>query len=291
MLRMPKPLKWSLAFLTLAIIMCLGFVLYRLHLGQLNQELITAAEANDLERVRKLLDSGANPAVGKNMIRGSSNWLIDLQVKLGFYRADQSLLDIAAARRHWDVVDLLIERGAAADPAKARLAFHSACWNGRETTVNLVLDRGISVEVPDYDGRTALVLAFQHHQYPIVKVLLERGALVQPLLNSYKSINLGGVPASPLEVLGIGSFRDGDEEMLRLLIEKGLPVDTPLHEGRTPLIAAAIANKSELAKFLLDRNADVNAKDDKGHTALRYAVSRNNTALADHLRQTGGKDE
>ncbi len=46
----------------------------------------------------------------------------------------------------------------------------------------------------------------------------------------------------------------------------------PYSTGATPLHAACLLGASEIVAFLLDRGADVRAKDDDGHTPLDYAI-------------------
>ena len=55
----------------------------------------------------------------------------------------------------------------------------------------------------------------------------------------------------------------------------------------TPLNRAAIKGKTERAKVLLAKGADVNAKDDDGWMALHYAAFHGHTELAEVLLAKG----
>lgn len=44
--------------------------------------------------------------------------------------------------------------------------------------------------------------------------------------------------------------------------------------GNTPIMWASRQNDTSILKLLIERGADVNAKDDKGFTALHFAAVR-----------------
>lgn len=44
------------------------------------------------------------------------------------------------------------------------------------------------------------------------------------------------------------------------------------HESKTALQIASYEGKLDVVKYLLDKKADVNIKDDEGDTALHYAA-------------------
>ena len=65
----------------------------------------------------------------------------------------------------------------------------------------------------------------------------------------------------------------------------------PLDES-IPLVEAARKEKLEVVKELLSKGADVNAKDNKGNTALTYALkNQENKNLIQILRSAGAKVE
>ena len=54
-------------------------------------------------------------------------------------------------------------------------------------------------------------------------------------------------------------------------------------------MAAAKGGYSELAKLLLFNGADVNAKDDRGRTALMWAIESGHDEMAEILRKYGSR--
>ena len=57
----------------------------------------------------------------------------------------------------------------------------------------------------------------------------------------------------------------------------------------TPLHYAAANGHKEIAELLIEKGADLNAKDEDGGTPLDVAISFNRTEIADLIRVIGGK--
>lgn len=62
------------------------------------------------------------------------------------------------------------------------------------------------------------------------------------------------------------------EEMVALLLNKGVDVDTRDSENKTPLMNAAYAGELNVIKALLKSNATVNAQDSLGNTPLMWLI-------------------
>ena len=63
-------------------------------------------------------------------------------------------------------------------------------------------------------------------------------------------------------------------DVLRCLIENGADINASTTDNCTPLMIAIENGKINVATFLIERGANVDLKDDRGDTALHYAVSR-----------------
>jgi ankyrin repeat protein len=82
--------------------------------------------------------------------------------------------------------------------------------------------------------------------------------------------------------------RHGD--IAKLLIDKGADVNARNLSKLTPLhFLGVYLHDRELAELLIQRGADVNAREQAGHTPLEGAVRARNAEVAEVLRRHGGK--
>jgi ankyrin repeat protein len=71
----------------------------------------------------------------------------------------------------------------------------------------------------------------------------------------------------------------GDEKMVRLLLERGVDIDTKDSKGRTALILAAARGDEEIVGLLVDKAANPNVQDEYNWSALQHAVWRGHSAV------------
>ena len=83
----------------------------------------------------------------------------------------------------------------------------------------------------------------------------------------------------------------GHKEVAELLIDKGADVNAKDEWGSTPLHYAALKGHKEVAELLIDKGADVHAKGDDGKTPIDFATHPDNpnaaAEIADLLRKHG----
>ena len=77
-------------------------------------------------------------------------------------------------------------------------------------------------------------------------------------------------------------------ETAALLLDRGADVNAKNERGWTPLHLAVRRGYTETAALLLDRGADVNAQDKDGETPLHWATVLGHTDTAELLRSRGG---
>ena len=68
---------------------------------------------------------------------------------------------------------------------------------------------------------------------------------------------------------------EGDLKIIEALLAAGADVESPNAEGQTALMVVARTGRVDTSKLLLDKGADVNAKEQfGGQTALMWAASQ-----------------
>jgi ankyrin repeat protein len=84
------------------------------------------------------------------------------------------------------------------------------------------------------------------------------------------------------------AVRAGDAARVKALLDQGVPVDAKARYDRTPLSFAAARGNVEIVRLLLERGADVKAKDTfYGATALDWAADSGNPEIARLLLAKG----
>lgn len=150
-----------------------------------------------------------------------------------------------------------------------------AAISGNEDLVKLLLSKGAYVNIRDNYGRTALsrVIKDENENYEeVAKLLISEGADINTkilmLVISKKNINL-----------------------LRLILEKGIDINTRDDQGDTLLMNAVKEGNKEITKLLISEGADVKAKTENGFTALIYASLHGNLEMIDILVDKSNIDE
>lgn len=132
---------------------------------------------------------------------------------------------------------------------------------------------------PDFTPPTPLFGAVMSNNTPAIRKLLAGGA----------NPNEGRFLGAPALFLAIGNY---NIEAVDALIAAGADVKATDGIGTTSLMFAAYneAGDDTLVKRLLDLKVDPNAKNNKGETALQWAMRRGSTAAVEALRQAGASD-
>ena len=145
------------------------------------------------------------------------------------------------------------------------------------SVVRMLEMRSIDVEakVGEY-GETCLMTAAYHGHLDICRLLIDKGAQLEAE-NSH-----GGTP------LHCAAVR-GHVEIVRLLCDRGADIEARVNNGGRPLHSAAWKGHISVMKELIEeRNAEINARDNDGDTALWFANEYNKPDIAAYLVSHGG---
>ncbi|XP_029045985.1 tankyrase isoform X2 [Osmia lignaria lignaria] len=237
------------------------------------EQLLEASKSGDLAAVERILQTNPH-AVNCRDLDGRHS--TPLHFAAGFNRVP--------------VVEYLLAHGADvhAKDKGGLVPLHNACSYGHYEVTELLVKHGASVNVADLWKFTPLHEAAAKGKYEIVRLLLRHGA------DATKKNRDG---ATPLDLV-----RDGDQDVADLLRGNSALLDAAKKgnlarvqrlvtqdnincrdaQGRnsTPLHLAAGYNNLEVAEFLLERGADVNAQDKGGLIPLHNASSYGHLDIA-----------
>jgi uncharacterized protein len=194
----------------------------------------------------------------------------------GQVRADAFLdFNRAIATDDASTVTSLLERGM--DPnsvnEKGEPALMTAAREGSPAVVKALIRARVKVNTKNGYGDTPIMVAALNGNLAVVKLLREAGA----------EINHPGW--TPLQYAAI----NGHDAVIEYLLTSGADLALAAPNGVTPLMLAVQANKAETVKLLIGYGFDVDARNDKGETALAWARRRGYKDIEQMLRGAGAK--
>lgn len=284
--------KFSKVCLFIGLLLSLSHVCFA---GKKEDKLFKGINENNISAVEKYLDKGGNvnAIITKEILQ--NNWKKEI--------IEETALEYAIKKKHYEIAKLLINRGADVNKGNP-LCF--VIWNNDEIT-ELLLEKGANIDYrygSDYSGggftelilaasgtrehelrmnkirklvqygadlnqqcdwgRTTLYQAAWYAQYEICKFLLDSGADVT--IVDKNNMN-------PLMVLGINSHNaKGDIiEIATMLLEKGVNINAEDTAGMTALMHAIEDNCEPLALYLLENGADVTVSASSEKIYTRYS--------------------
>ncbi|HEV7491768.1 MAG TPA: quinoprotein dehydrogenase-associated putative ABC transporter substrate-binding protein [Rhodanobacteraceae bacterium] len=221
-----------------------------------NAELGNAVIANDVERVRYLVEHGADASA-----RDGDGY---------------TALGNAVRFSHAPIAALLLEHKA--DPNATDLSGWTplmyASWADDADLAQVLIAHGARHDVTkEESGLTPLAIAAQNGKPKAAAVLIDAGADVNH--------PVGQGSYTPLML----ATTSGSADIAERLVKKGADVNAKNPGGVTALMIAAAGNRSDIATLLIHAGADATIKSEDGRTALTIAQANNSDAVAKLLKQ------
>jgi ankyrin repeat protein len=224
-------------------------------------EIHDAAEAGDLEAVRRIISSDPSQINSRNSL-------------------DNTPLHIAV-RGHYAIVLALLEAGADVNSRGdgQRTPIHYAVWESQKRIAALLCEKGAQLDLKDGRGAVPLYLAASVEDAAMVQVLIEHGApmdirsavYLQGATAVTELIKKEGMPLTdPVDRNDLlwDAIRSGDAELVDTVIRHGADPNALPTANVQPLFHALSVHSLEIVKVLLSHGADVKARDHKWFSIL-----------------------
>lgn len=190
----------------------------------------------------------------------------------------------AIRQRNLSLIERLLSQEARINLATedGKTALMVVAGAGQTRLAQAMLDAGADVNAANRRGGTALMYAATGGDPSTLKTLLAHGAAVNArAANGWTAVTLASAR--------------GHAGIVEILLAAGADANAPDIDGWTPLMRAVYEDRFEVARVLLrDKSVRVNAREDRGETALHFAAAKGSLKIAKLLLAHGadarGKD-
>jgi ankyrin repeat protein len=227
--------------------------------------LISAVFNAHFDVAKYLVDHGANVDKWDWWGRTPLYLAVDYNTLPHGGRADQPSLDETLPI---DLIRILLDKGANPNPQLKLFPPYRATGN----------DRGLDTMIQV--GTTPLLRAAKAQDAPAIQLLIDHGALVdlpnvQGWTPTVAAAGAGSVDADTRGYYNTSDVQDRSIASLELLLAHGGALNGRAGRlGQTPLHGAAFWGWNKVVEYLLSKGADINQTDDRGYTAVDYAMGR-----------------
>jgi uncharacterized protein len=227
--------------------------------------LITAVFNAHFDVAKYLVEEGANVNKWDWWGRTPLYLAVDYNTLPHGGRADQPSLDETLPIY---LIRILLEKGANPNAQLKLFPPYRATGN----------DRGLDTMIQV--GTTPLLRAAKAQDAPAIKLLLEHGALIdlpntQGWTPTVAAAGAGSVDADTRGYYTTSDVQERSIASLELLLAHGGALNGRAGRlGQTPLHGAAFWGWNQVVEYLLSKGADINQTDNRGYTAVDYAMGR-----------------
>jgi ankyrin repeat protein len=192
---------------------------------------------------------------------------------LAFAQSDAQIADFAKAAKFNDVstIKTLISQGVSPNimDSKGELMLNLAIRDKSDAVVTYLLaNKATDVDISNKVGETPLMMASIEGNLALVKTLVEQ--------NKAQINHIGWTPLHY-------ASSTGKLEVAQYLITNGSIIDSMSPSNTTPLMMATLGGNEELIKLLLDKGADLKLRNDQGLTAIDIAYIYEKPWIAEGL--------
>jgi len=152
--------------------------------------------------------------------------------------------------------------------------------SGDVEEVEILLDGGADPDRPkDSMGGTPLLMALELGHFDVARLLIARGADVRAATSGNLTSLMALADALPPPALHAQQL-----DLARTLVDGGVAIDAQrAGPGTTALMIASIHGHKDLVQRLLELGADPRLQDNKGQTALAFALKKGHADVAQLL--------
>ena len=243
-----------------------------------------------------LFAKGANPntlrADGHNELTWAAfrnndqgvQWLLWLGVDPFQRTKHGTAMDIAVREGNQRIIDMLRRAGVEGNPRQSNdpsWLLQQGAKLGDMKMLDEALNAGATVDQPDGNGNSPLMLSIIKGNVQAARYLLKKGAR-----SDFVNAKNGWTPlfqTVPWDFQEMNDFR-------KELLERGADSDVRSKDGITPLMRATWNEPSNPLRQLIEYGADLNARDPQGRTALGRALKDGHLKTADFLRLQGATE-
>jgi len=184
---------------------------------------------------------------------------------------------------------------------RGQSAILAAIYNGRNAVRDLLLARGVSLELHEAAaaGQLQRVKQFVEKNPSLAKSYSPDGFPVMALAAAFgqeavaKYLHAQGADVNAVSTNGTGynaltgAVAGSHAGIVAWLLANGADASYRYGPGYTPLLEAAANGRLDIVKMLLDHGADLHAKSNDGKTPLSLAEARGHKQVAEFLRARG----
>ncbi|TVL63531.1 ankyrin repeat domain-containing protein [Brachyspira hyodysenteriae] len=278
-------------------------------------QFLYAAAENNVDKVLKYIAEGidinntideSEDSIGSNALLLASQFhhkeiikiLLEHNANVNFknHLNKTALEYVANDDNNFDIALEFINRGAdvnAVDNENATPLMYAASYNA-EKILNLLIENNADINIQTKLGYTSLILAAMHNHINILKILIKNKADVFARDGYgrrclyYADENWNAEMYEIFSKYHDDEYKKSTQFIFDVLYSKTDEINKYISEGGDinfqddkGLTALTVVEKIEIAKILLDNNADINKKGRDGYTPLMMAVRRDNINLVE----------